>query len=282
MVFMFNKAQIEISFNWVFVLVAGAAILVLFYNVISFETDATSDQLGRTVMERMSIVLSSYESSVDSVRISTTPFNRLLIFSCGIDGHRFSLENSVGSVHLEQDLLFSPPRVGESRLISWSTVLNVPYPVGRVTFLVDNMTHYNFSNDAKYYFDLFPGEISKSLNYVPPGFRDVINIDVTGDDLVVNGVEYEGIDIDVLKMGFIITGDEDLFNCTMDKIQERTRAINKVYYNRTYELNESVSITFYHQVLPIFEEEEIPSPANRNELASVNDLLRNRNLPRIY
>ena len=161
-----KKAQIEISFNWVFVLIAGAAILFFFIRIISSEIGISEDVSVRRAVQQMNSVMSALQQNPDSVRVEDA-INYNINFECTIEGHVYGIRNA--RQPLPHQVIFTPDRIGDSRLIAWVRMINAPFPVTSSLYLTDELTKYVFlsdydnvnNNNVRKYYDLFPDEISK-------------------------------------------------------------------------------------------------------------------------
>ena len=161
-----KKAQIEISFNWVFVLIAGAAILFFFIRIISSEIGISEDVSVRRAVQQMNSVMTALQQNPDSVRVEDA-INYNINFECTIEGHVYGIRNA--RQPLPHQVIFTPDRIGDSRLIAWVRMINAPFPVTSSLYLTDELTKYVFlsdydnvnNNNVRKYYDLFPDEISK-------------------------------------------------------------------------------------------------------------------------
>lgn len=164
-----KKAQIEVSFNWVFVLIAGAIILFFFVRVITTETELTQTASQTRAASRMNAVITALQQNPDSVSVQDR-INYEIQFYCDIEGQSYNLKNSNTKQYLPHQIVFSPEIIGESKLITWVRTFKAPMPVASVLYLTDEQTKYVFLTDGldnndliEHYYNLFPDNISKEL-----------------------------------------------------------------------------------------------------------------------
>lgn len=162
-----KKAQIEISFNWVFVLIAGAVILFFFVRLIGSEMEFTETATHAKAVSTINAVLTSLQQRPDSVAIEDR-INYEINFFCEEGTHRYGIERS--SSTLPHQLVFSPSFIGDSRPVAWVKSFNAPFPIGSMVYLTDEKTKYFFVESAveyggrllmDYFYDLIPGNITK-------------------------------------------------------------------------------------------------------------------------
>jgi hypothetical protein len=266
-----KKAQIEISFNWVFVLIAGAAILFFFVRIINSEIGISQDISQKRAIQQMNAVMSALQQNPDSVRVEDA-INYDINFECTIEGHIYGIRNA--REPLPHQVIFTPNRIGNSRLIAWVRMINTPFPVTSTLYLTDELTKYVFLSDlddsnnynVKRYYDLFPNNITKEYidlqtfsgrphegyeNYIlimnkdlenegfsfqDRGIRDRISQIIainqnkitfyeigTFPEAVLNELKELDYFTQELAIGAIITGNYELYECTLEKILEQTR-----------------------------------------------------------
>jgi hypothetical protein len=184
-----KKAQIEVSFNWVFVLIAGAIILFFFVRVITSETEITQTASHTRAANRMNAVITALQQNPDSVSVQDR-INYEIQFYCNIEGQSYDLKGSNTKQYLPHQIVFAPEIIGESKLITWVRTFKAPMPIASVLYITDEQTKYVFITDGadntnliENYYNLFPDNISKELttlsnfiNSKDTGYRQYIVI----------------------------------------------------------------------------------------------------------
>ena len=267
-----KKAQLEVSFNWIFVILAGGAILFFFMNVVNTQTDQGRETLSRTITVRMDSIFSALESSPNSVQVNDR-LNFDMQFSCLEDGHSYTVNNGNARNYLESQILFSPHEIGSSRLITWTLKHQAPYPISNLLLVTDERTAYVFiGDDAKPLYDAMPEEFIKFHYTTIDEFEDqghrkyvVVRQAVIGDSLELppalnrktsivrftginsGNIEFQGQGDNNNNIKFygreilfaaIITGDKDLFNCGLEKLKEKSKIMHEIMHKKSIKIRE--------------------------------------------
>ncbi len=255
-----NKGQVEISFNWIFVLVAGGLLLMFFIMFIVNQQDASEEELGRKVITRLDTIFTIIQQTPDSVQ-SFERINTELIFSCEEGVQSYRARRSSAAIFIDDRIVFSPNEIGVSSLIAWTKSFRGPYPVTPVLYLSDEKTQYVFVNENNLVAGLFnqmPAQFSKILvqehavirdddyrRYIIITSRnspevdtskimnkyDVVSITASGSPLRGQVFNINFVTEEML-WGAIITGDPELFKCARDRLLARYRNANKVQIKR--------------------------------------------------
>ena len=163
-----KSAQIEVSFNWIFVLIAGAAILFFFIRVIGSETEFAESASHARAVSRMNSVITALKQNPDSVSVQDR-LNFEIEFECTVEGQSYGIRNSNARETLPHEIVFTPQKIGSSRLVAWVKTFNAPFPVSSTLYLTDEQTKYVFltdgdaNNRVSYFYNQFPRNISKEL-----------------------------------------------------------------------------------------------------------------------
>lgn len=164
-----KKAVVEVQFNWIFVLVAGALILLFFIVIINKQRAVSNKKLAIDILNSMDKIIAGQKTSEnrqDFINMYETEMSYL----CGGCDCTFSLagmSKSKGNI-----VVFAPASVKSNTLLTWTQSWDMPF---RVTNFV-----YMSVPEAKYYF------ISPS-NSIKRDFIDNLPVNLTYE--VVGGVE---------------------------------------------------------------------------------------------
>ncbi|MFT4311223.1 MAG: hypothetical protein ACMXX7_01200 [Candidatus Woesearchaeota archaeon] len=264
-----KKAQLEVSFNWIFIILAGAAILFFFMNVINTQTDQGRETISRTITVRMDSIFSALESSPGSVQINDR-LNFEMQFACRDDGHSYTVNNGNARNYLQSQILFSPHEIGNSRLITWTLRHEAPYPIANLLMVSDEQTAYVFiGEDLQILYDEMPEEFIKfnysqseiyniqdkghrryiivaknsiSLNYIgiPSRKRSTVKFtDLNSGQIIFEG---EGAVLPFfgreMLFAAIVTGDKDLFRCSFEKLKEKSEIMHEIIYERAKKIRQ--------------------------------------------
>ena len=87
-----KKGVVEIQFNWMFVLIAGAIILALFIGIILRQKGISETTTNALILNNLDAVLSGSEVSVGTVNVVKMPEAKRFITSiktaCGVDKNK--------------------------------------------------------------------------------------------------------------------------------------------------------------------------------------------------
>ncbi len=146
-----KKGQIEVTFNWIYVLIAGAVILLFFVGIIVKQKAASEEQLGSEVVRIMeSIFTGAGVSEKTKNTIDTSGLaDYTLLFSCddyvgeyGIKGGSMT-QNAI-------DPIFSPAEIRSSSLSLWSLPYKLPFKVIDFLFVTSPNTKYFLLGDTPF------------------------------------------------------------------------------------------------------------------------------------
>lgn len=144
MVYTNKKGQIEVTFNWVYILIAGAVILLFFFGIVYKQKAVSEEQLGGDLVRIMQSIFTGAgvsEKTKNFIDIGGLA-EYTLFFDCaegigeyGIKGTSARAENGV-------DPLFAPKEIQASKLIVWSLPYKLPYKVVDFLFVTSMNTKY--------------------------------------------------------------------------------------------------------------------------------------------
>jgi hypothetical protein len=139
---MSKKADIEIQFNWIFVMIAGAIILSFFVFTVMRQRDISQQSMSASL-------INSLETEITAARVSSGTITKLdlnnlqILFSC--DDYR------VGDVgqSVSYRSVFSPDLVKGDDMVLWSMPWYLPFKVTNLLFITSPGVRYVLiSNNA--------------------------------------------------------------------------------------------------------------------------------------
>src|SRR3989338_9683877 len=147
-----KKAQIEVTFNWIYVLIAGAVILLFFALIIVQQKSQSEENLASDVIRIMSSILSgagiseNTKNTIDTSGIA----DYTLYFSCdegvgevGVVGKGSPVQNAI-------DPIFAPAEIKTAKLITWSLPFKFPYKVMDLLMVTSLNTEYVVVGDGSF------------------------------------------------------------------------------------------------------------------------------------
>ena len=146
-----NKKAFEMQFNWIFVLVAGAAILLFFTVVVVKQKGVAETSTKATVLKSIEAIITGASVSTDTTNIINIPNSNIEV-SCG----RISLDEV--SKQYQSLILFAPSLIKGDRLITQTLGFSAPYKATNLLYMTSQQLRYIIIGNT----DLAK-EINKSL-----------------------------------------------------------------------------------------------------------------------
>ncbi len=174
-----GKGQVEVQFNWIFVLIVGVIILAFFVAMAMSQKKASEQSLSTTVMNRMETSLNGIQQGGDNRLILDLPSDEFHIdCTSGCQCGAFS-ESAISKVknlnELSDKSIFSPSLIkgSGSYAVVWSKEWEYPF---KATTLI-----YMTSPEIKYYVE--DTELGKSIfDSLPPDVMQQNQVDKNAMD----------------------------------------------------------------------------------------------------
>ena len=166
-----NKKAFEMQFNWIFVLVAGAAILLFFTVVVVKQKSVAETSTKATVLKSIEAVITGAGVSTDTTNIVSIP-NSGIEISC----NRVSL-GTVSKQH-ESLILFAPSMVKGDKLITQTLAFSAPYRATNLLYMTSPQIRYiiiGSSNLAMEINRTLPSELKKEFHTSIPEIKNSNN-----------------------------------------------------------------------------------------------------------
>ncbi|MFC1691545.1 hypothetical protein ACFL0W_05185 [Nanoarchaeota archaeon] len=159
-----RKAQIQMQFNWVFVAIIGAIIIIFFMSIVQKQKASSDITLSHGILSQIDAVATGAGVSIGTSNELEMP-NMDFIFQCdsgSCSGYgcpsTYSVENFPGvSNSYETDTIFSPSKISGNNLITWSQDFSIPFRVTNFLYLTGDQMKYYIVHSG-------PDTPAKSLN----------------------------------------------------------------------------------------------------------------------
>lgn len=155
-----KRGVIELQFNWIFVLIAGAIIFIFFMNIVNKQREFSNIKTAGTIITSLDSILTGAQISTDTVNIIDMPKADI-----GFECNRYF----IGPVpkQIQRNIIFSPNLLKGNKIITWTLDWNLPYRVTNFLYLTNPKVRYIIVNNSdnlgpKLYNEL-PKEINKEL-----------------------------------------------------------------------------------------------------------------------
>ena len=174
-----NRGALDVSFNWILVLVAGGAILIFFIVLISNQKNSAERDMALTIKTELDSVFSGASLSqdrnleIDLPKITlhfTCDFATCTDFSNSNNPNCYS-QYEVGETGINEqtpsEILFAPFEVSGQKIFTWTLPWNVPFFVTNFLYIGGTTTKYIFVDNGQseilQLYNKFPEKLNKEL-----------------------------------------------------------------------------------------------------------------------
>ncbi len=138
---MIGKKSFEIQFNWIFVLVIGAIIL-LFFAVIIFKQKGISEASSKNiVLQDIQAIINGASVSTDTSNIITIPSSNIEISCSKISIGKFSKQ-------YQNLVMFAPALIKGDKLVTQTLTYSVPYRATNFLYMASPQMRYILVGDS--------------------------------------------------------------------------------------------------------------------------------------
>ncbi len=161
-----KSAQLEVTFNWLYILIAGGLILLFFVGIVVKQKAQAETQLSLDVVRILESIIkgaSISEKTKHSIDISGLK-DYTLQFSCDEGVSKYGLEGTSAQVEDVIQPLFSPTRIKAPRLNLWSVPYKLPYKTIDFLFVTSTTTKYFFAGQDEEFVNEFFAQTETELS----------------------------------------------------------------------------------------------------------------------
>jgi len=138
-----KKGQLEIGFNWIYVLIAGTVILMFFVGIVIRQATVSEEKLSGTVLREIEGIFTGASLSQETVYPIDLPRVNLEFTCDELTGYSdYSIKGGTRAETSWQPI-FAPEELETQRLLTWTLGWDFPFPVINYLFIS--------SPDVKYY-----------------------------------------------------------------------------------------------------------------------------------
>lgn len=303
-----KKAQIEVSYNWIFVLVAGAVLFGFFISIVVQEQETTQDRIDERFADNLQNLIRLQLQQAPGLTETHNRQRTTFQFLCDDTGHSFRVGEFGNLRYMETEPVFSRNNLGESTLVTQNLELKMPFHTSPLILLSDSNTRFSFDPDSPTALDLYalmgsefnaqtsledigmlPNEIiiTGEASYTNPAASAIFvvkELNTQSRNLKTYSVESDGKTRYVLNqellLAAVVTGDLDLFDCSVKKVEEKTQLTLQLEINRAKAIRDTLQITdtcypiidrLYQDELQTLKDEAVP--LQKNEESGIENLL---------
>lgn len=199
-----NKKALEIQFNWMFVLIAGAAILIFFTVIVVKQKNLSETSSEVSVLKGVESIINGAAVSADTINAIDIPNSNIEI-SC----NEFSIGKA--SKKYQSLVLFAPSLIKGNKLITQTLSFDVPFKSTNFLYMTSPQVRYilitdsnqNNKNLAKEVNKYLPASLEKEHYETVPAIKDKNDYKVK---LVIFGnININNLDLSNLKPNSDVT-----------------------------------------------------------------------------
>jgi len=138
-----KKAQIQLTFHWIYILIAGAIILLFFTGIVLKQKDISEEKLNQEVTRIMeSILIGAGVSEKTKQFINIKGLSDYVFeFNCQDGYGSFGIKGR-DSIEMPTEAIFSPQEMKTTGMIFWSLPYELPYKVSDLLMVSSINTKY--------------------------------------------------------------------------------------------------------------------------------------------
>ncbi|HLC81601.1 MAG TPA: hypothetical protein VJH68_03005 [Candidatus Nanoarchaeia archaeon] len=146
-----HKGQVEVTFNWVYILIAGAVILLFFVSLVVRQKSISEQHLAVDVVRILESIITG--AQVSEKTKSSIPLGGLseqtLYFNCEDGVSEYGVVGLPARVQNSFDSVFAPTTIQGSRLILWSLPYALPFKITDFLLVTSDNNHYFFLGEGQ-------------------------------------------------------------------------------------------------------------------------------------
>jgi len=235
-----KKGQLTLTFNWIYVLIAGAVILLFFIGIIVKQKSISEEKLSYDVSRTLESILTAASVSEKTLnKIDTSGLrDYTILFNCEVEGGGFKdvfsgygIDGSSATVETPIEPIFAPEEIKTTEIIAWSLPYKFPFKVIDMLMITSSNTKYYVVGDDDHGFrDELENATSGSLNieFVDPTDYDNLK---AGNNFHVRIIDFDEGSGKVTHMGGVPEDMEGLDDSQVSAVSF-TSSRNAVYYEK--------------------------------------------------
>lgn len=139
-----KQGQIELTFNWVYILIAGVVIILFFVGIAMRQKTVSEQQLSSDVVRIMESIFTSAGVSEKTKNFIQTSglADYTLYFRCEDGVGEYGIKDTVANIQNAVNPLFAPAELRGTQLILWSLPYKLPFKVIDFLYATTSNTKY--------------------------------------------------------------------------------------------------------------------------------------------
>jgi len=135
-----KKGVVSIQFNWIFILIAGAVILLFFFSIVQWQKKASESRINVAVLTNLDTIFTGVKTTESSTNIITIPKTEVS-FDCN--------NYFIGSTkkQIKGRTIFSPDLIKGTRILTHTLSWNTPFKITNFLYLTSPQIRYILVED---------------------------------------------------------------------------------------------------------------------------------------
>ncbi|PIN79537.1 hypothetical protein COV16_03590 [Candidatus Woesearchaeota archaeon CG10_big_fil_rev_8_21_14_0_10_34_8] len=146
-----NKSQIDVQFNWIFILIVGAIILSFFVGVAVWYKGTQEQKIAADIVTKLDSLFMTAKESPKTARYTEIPQVELSFTCSATDCSDYGCPSyfSGGGISMstETEALFTMRNLHGTNIITWSLEWDMPYKIANFLYLTNDAVRYVFVYD---------------------------------------------------------------------------------------------------------------------------------------
>lgn len=266
-----NKKGVEITFNWIFVIVAGS-VLLLFFMYFSWKQIGLFNKIGvNEIVENINNEIDSFSIGLSSSKLVQVPKDVVFSFRCGNVIYKDTKKDTLNLIYSKGNL--------QNSFILWTKAWMFPFKIDNFYYAANNNKRFFVIGNDNLLFDV-PDKFKKFNNLNQEINPDDVIVDFTNSNIFNNHKDNRVLVVDKSKglitfyperkreefygdgmlLGAMFTDYED-YVCLKNKALDRLNIITELYKKKTdlLKLNSKCSLQYtqVQKTLDLFKREPL-------------------------
>jgi len=134
-----KRGAIEVQFNWLFVLIVGAMILIFFTTAIMRQKDISEAKIAATILTDLETITTGAKVSRSTFQVISVPDTNIK-FSCDDCLCKFSIGDN--SKPFRDKVIFAPEYIKGRQVLAWTQEFSMPFRVSNLLYLTSPQLRY--------------------------------------------------------------------------------------------------------------------------------------------
>jgi hypothetical protein len=145
-----RKAQFDIQFNWIFVIIAGAIILLFFLSIVYKQIGKSDVQVSRKVVDQLEAIFTGSEVATSTAQPVDMPDIQINFVCDSLDTSRFDIEGTGIGKDILTTAFFAPDTIKGRRMTTWALDWSIPFKITNFLYITSPEARYYFIGTDKY------------------------------------------------------------------------------------------------------------------------------------